>query len=145
MRPFAQSRECRVNDDIGALERLAAQLASRGDWGLDAEAINRRLVKLAPRRTAAYTRLARCLRERGDVEGAQALYRQVLKLDPNNQIAGNYLNRPRPSASIATKRVDARTAPGTDSNDSQKPARQHRESGIQIHSTATSEALSLLQ
>ena len=134
-----------MNDDIGALERLAVQLASRGDWGRDAEEINRRLVKLAPRRTAAYTRLARCLKERGDVEGAEALYRQVLKLDPNNQIAGNYLNRPRPSAPTATKRGEAGAAPGADSNDSQKPARQHRESGIQIHSTATSEALSLLQ
>src|SRR6266852_3935452 len=102
-----------MNDEIGALERLAAQLASRGDWGLEAEAINRRLVNVAPRRTVAYTRLARCLRERGDAAGAEALYRQVLKLDPNNQIAGNYLNRPRPSAPISTTRGDARTARGT--------------------------------
>jgi hypothetical protein len=78
-------------EEVSALERLAKKLAQRGDWGADAEAVNSRLIEVAPRRTPAYTRLARCLRERGDMEGAEALYREVLQIDPTNPIANNFL------------------------------------------------------
>jgi hypothetical protein len=82
-------------EDVPALERLAERLAQLGDWGPNAERVNRRLIEVAPRRTAAYTRLARCLRGRGDTEGAKALYRQVLLIEPTNTIARNFLNLPR--------------------------------------------------
>ena len=55
--------------------------------------MNRRLVELDPARAVAYTRLAKCLRERGDPEPAETLYRRVLELEPQNRIAANSLKR----------------------------------------------------
>jgi hypothetical protein len=37
------------------------------------------------------TRLARCLREKGEAEAAEALYVEILALDPSNVIASNFL------------------------------------------------------
>jgi tetratricopeptide (TPR) repeat protein len=75
----------------GALQRQADQLASMGDWGPGAEDVNRRLLELDPQRKVAMTRLARCLREKGDAEAAEALYVEILALDPANVIASNFL------------------------------------------------------
>jgi hypothetical protein len=75
----------------GALQRQADQLASMGDWGPGAEHVNRRLLELDPQRKVAMTRLARCLREKGDAEAAEALYGEILALDPANVIASNFL------------------------------------------------------
>jgi tetratricopeptide (TPR) repeat protein len=84
-----------MDSEIAALEGLARELARLGDWGANAEAVNRRLIELAPRRTPAYTRLAKCLKERGDTEGAEALYSRVLEIDPTNLAAKNGLRRAR--------------------------------------------------
>src|SRR5439155_20698150 len=73
------------------LQRQADQLASLGDWGPAAEDVNRRLLELDPRRKVAMTRLARCLREKGEAEAAEALYIEILALDPANMIASNFL------------------------------------------------------
>ena len=73
------------------LQRQADQLASVGDWGPAAEDVNRRLLELDPQRKVAMTRLARCLREKGDAEAAEALYLEILALDPVNMIASNFL------------------------------------------------------
>ena len=74
-----------------SLQRQADQLASLGDWGPAAEDVNRRLLELDPRRKVAMTRLARCLREKGEAEAAEALYVEILALDPANMIASNFL------------------------------------------------------
>jgi len=73
------------------LQRQADQLASSGDWGPAAEGVNRRLLELDPQRKVAMTRLARCLREKGEAEAAEALYIEILGLDPANMIAANFL------------------------------------------------------
>src|SRR5713101_4780292 len=75
----------------GALQRQADQLASMGDWGPGAEDVNRRLLELDPQRKVAMTRLARCLREKGEAEAAEALYIEILAVDPTNMIASNFL------------------------------------------------------
>jgi tetratricopeptide (TPR) repeat protein len=74
-----------------ALQRQADQLAGMGDWGPGAEDVNRRLLELDPQRKVAMTRLARCLREKGDAQGAEALYVEILAVDPANVIASNFL------------------------------------------------------
>lgn len=76
---------------IRPLQRQAEDLANRGDWGSEAEDLNRRLLELDPQLKVAMTRLARCLRERGDAEAAEALYTEILTLDPTNVIASNFL------------------------------------------------------
>jgi tetratricopeptide (TPR) repeat protein len=73
------------------LQRQADQLASIGDWGPAAEDVNRRLLELDPKRNVAMTRLARCLREKGEAEAAEALYIEILAVDPANMIASNFL------------------------------------------------------
>jgi hypothetical protein len=75
----------------GALQRQADQLASVGDWGSGAEDVNRRLLEMDPQRMVAMTRLARCLREKGDAQAAEALYIEILAVDPANVIASNFL------------------------------------------------------
>ena len=75
----------------GPLQRQADQLASTGDWGPAAEDVNRRLLELDPQRKVAMTRLARCLREKGEAEAAEALYIEILAVDPANMIASNFL------------------------------------------------------
>src|SRR3981081_1689432 len=97
----------------GALQRQADQLASMGDWGPGAEDVNRRLLELDPQRRVAMTRLARCLREKGDSQAAEALYVEILAVDPANVIASNFLrslrlSRERAIADDAGAAVPAR-------------------------------------
>ena len=80
-----------LSASAGPLQRQADQLASMGDWGPAAEDVNRRLLELDPQRKVAMTRLARCLREKGDAEAAEALYIEILAVDPANMIASNFL------------------------------------------------------
>ena len=80
-----------LSSSTGPLQRQADQLASMGDWGPVAEDVNRRLLELDPQRKVAMTRLARCLREKGEAEAAEALYIEILAVDPANMIASNFL------------------------------------------------------
>jgi hypothetical protein len=82
-----------MDPEFSALENRAVELARRGEWGEAAELLNRRLLELAPSNSAAYTRLARCLQERGDAGGAEVLYRRVMEFDPANLIASKNLRR----------------------------------------------------
>jgi tetratricopeptide (TPR) repeat protein len=76
---------------VRPLQRQTDELATTGDWGPEAEALNRRLLELDPHRKVAMTRLARCFRERGDLEAAEALYGELIAIDPTNTIAFNFL------------------------------------------------------
>ncbi len=80
-----------MDREIDDLASRADELAAGGEWDAEAEEINRRLIELDPGRIVAYTRLAKCLREKGDPEPAEALYQRVLEQDPSNRIAANYL------------------------------------------------------
>lgn len=93
-----------MDGEVEGLVRRADGLAASGDWGPEAEEVNRRLIELDPSHVVAYTRLAKCLREKGDAEPAEALYRRVLELEPANRIAANFL------ASLRTERVGADSA-----------------------------------
>jgi tetratricopeptide (TPR) repeat protein len=77
--------------DTGALQAQADDLASVGEWGAEAEALNAQLLQVDPENTSALARLARCLRDRGDEAGAEELYARLVALDPGNVIAGNFL------------------------------------------------------
>lgn len=120
--------EADVSNEKEELIRRADEFAVRGDWGPAAEEGNRRLIELDPKRVIAYTRLAKCLREKGDSEPAEALYRRVLELEPGNRIASNYLaglkaegeGRPRVDIDeLAAARARARTGVVRDVTDSE--------------------------
>jgi hypothetical protein len=81
-----------VDEELQELARRTDDFATRGEWGPDAEEANRRLIELDPTRVIAYTRLAKCLREMGNPEVAEALYGRVVELDPGSRIARNYLS-----------------------------------------------------
>jgi hypothetical protein len=44
-----------TDDEVEGLEQQAEELASRGDWGPEAEQVNRRLIEVDPSRAVAYT------------------------------------------------------------------------------------------
>jgi hypothetical protein len=46
---------CVTDDEVEGLEQQAEELASRGDWGPEAEQVNRRLIEVDPSRAVAYT------------------------------------------------------------------------------------------
>jgi len=74
--------------------RFSGRQISLRAWvtgGPGAEDVNRRLLELDPQRKVAMTRLARCLREKGDAQAAEALYVEILAVDPANVIASNFL------------------------------------------------------
>lgn len=65
------------------------------------------MLEIHPNATVAYTRLAKCLRERGEVEPAEALYRSVLEIDSQNRIAANYLaSLQRKREAVAPEDID---------------------------------------
>ena len=74
-----------------ALQERARQLAIAQDFGAEALDLNRRLVAENGADTGSRTRLARCYLQAGQVEAAEAEYREVLRLDPKNRIAAGGL------------------------------------------------------
>src|SRR5687768_15459870 len=76
---------------LGQLMKRAEDLALSGEWGDEAVDVNTRILELDDRIAGAYTRLARCFRERGDWLAARTMYEQVLEFDPSNLIARNQL------------------------------------------------------
>jgi hypothetical protein len=75
--------------DILSLEQQAIDFAKRGDFGPDAKRANQELAQRAPTNQGAWTRLARCCMELGDLDEATAAIDAVLQLNPQNTIARN--------------------------------------------------------
>jgi len=72
-----------------ALEQQAIEYARRGDFGVTARDANEELTRLVPGNAGAWTRLARCCLELGQLEQATAALDAALQLNPQNTIARN--------------------------------------------------------
>jgi hypothetical protein len=71
------------------LEQQAVEYARRGDFGPSARDLNEELTRLSPANAGAWTRLARCCLELGQLEQATAALDAALQLNPQNTIARN--------------------------------------------------------
>ena len=76
---------------VGQAERRAKQQV----FGPEAEQMNRDILELTPRDTAALNRLARCLFERGAEDDAEMVFESVLQIDPENRTARRRLDEIR--------------------------------------------------
>jgi tetratricopeptide (TPR) repeat protein len=76
-------------EQLAALEHQAVELARRGEFGLDARSVNEAITRLAPANEGAWTRLARCCIELGQLDDAMAALDAALQLNPANRIAHN--------------------------------------------------------
>jgi hypothetical protein len=75
--------------DILSLEQQAIDFAKRGDFGVEAKQANEELTERAPTNQGAWTRLARCCMELGQLDEATAAADAALQLNPQNTIARN--------------------------------------------------------
>jgi hypothetical protein len=76
-------------DHLASLEQQAIEFAKRGDFGPDARTVNEQITTLAPASQGAWTRLARCCLELGQLDEATAALDRALQLNPQNTIARN--------------------------------------------------------
>jgi tetratricopeptide (TPR) repeat protein len=93
---------------IQSLEEQATGFARRGDFGLAARQVNEALTKSAPANAGAWTRLARCCLELGQLDEAAGALESALQLNPQNTIASSLLQevaRRRAKLSAAVPRV----------------------------------------
>lgn len=104
-------------DHVAALEQRAIECARRGEFGTTARDLNDELTKAAPENQGAWTRLARCCLELGQLDDATAALDAVLQVNPQNTIARNLLievskRRAGPAREVAAapKRRTARSA-----------------------------------
>ena len=100
-----------TNPTTESLERQAIECAKQGDFGTDARQLNERLTELAPANEGAWTRLARCCLEMGQLDEATAALDAALLINPQNVIArslhGEVSRRrsgPAPKAPARTRR-----------------------------------------
>ena len=103
-------------EQLAALEQRAFEFAKRGDFGPDARAVNDDITKLAPGNQGAWTRLARCCLELGQLDEATAALDAALQLNPQNTIARNLhievtKRRAGPIEALAAPRKRAPAAP----------------------------------
>ena len=75
--------------DPTTLQQSAIDYAKRGDFGADAKRVNQELAAAAPGNVGAWTRLARCCIELGQLDEATAAIDAALRIDPRNTIATN--------------------------------------------------------
>jgi Tetratricopeptide repeat len=76
-------------DHLASLEQRAVEFAKRGDFGVEARGVNEEITRLAPSNQGAWTRLARCCLELGQLDDATAALDAALQLNPQNTIARN--------------------------------------------------------
>jgi tetratricopeptide (TPR) repeat protein len=76
---------------IQSLEEQATGFARRGDFGVAARQVNEELTKSAPANAGAWTRLARCCLELGQLDEAAGALEAALQLNPQNTIASSLL------------------------------------------------------
>lgn len=74
---------------VAALEQRAVEFARRGEFNVDARLLNAELTRLVPANQAAWTRLARCCLELGQLDDATAALDAALQINPQNTIARN--------------------------------------------------------
>jgi tetratricopeptide (TPR) repeat protein len=108
---------------IQSLEEQATGFARRGDFGVAARQVNEELTKAAPANAGAWTRLARCCLELGQLDDASAALEAALQLNSQNTIASSLhqeverrraklsaaippVKKPRTNAAKAKKRAD---------------------------------------
>ena len=77
--------------DISSLQQKAVDFAKGGDFGADARAVNEELTRLAPDNEGAWTRLARCCLEAGQLSAASGALESALLLNPQNNLARSLL------------------------------------------------------
>lgn len=98
---------------MSSLQERARALAIAQDFGAEALELNRQLVAADPADAASRTRLGRCLLQAGQLEEAEAEYREVLRLDPKNRIASGGLEaieQKRHQGDVTVEQVKARRA-----------------------------------
>ena len=88
MTPFALQSDVA---DIASLTQRAIDYARRGDFGTDARALNEELTRIAPDNEGAWTRLARCCLEAGQLADASSALESALELNPQNNLARSLL------------------------------------------------------
>ncbi len=76
-------------DHLASLEQQAIEFAKRGDFGPDARTVNEQITTLSPGNQGAWTRLARCCLELGQLDDASSALDRALQLNPQNTIARN--------------------------------------------------------
>lgn len=76
-------------DHVATLEQQAIDFARAGEFGADARRVNEEITRLAPTNQAAWTRLARCCLEAGQLDAAAAALDAALSVNPQNTIARN--------------------------------------------------------
>ena len=98
------------------LEQKAIEYARRGDFGAAARDANEELTRLVPDNAGAWTRLARCCLELGQLEQATAALDSALRLNPQNTIARSLMaevdrrRNPLPATQPRARRAPARDA-----------------------------------
>jgi tetratricopeptide (TPR) repeat protein len=79
--------------ELRASIRQAETLAQGGTWDEGALRINERILSLDEKNVGARTRLAKYHLDAGNVDEAGRLYEETLRIEPNNRIARNTLDR----------------------------------------------------
>jgi hypothetical protein len=113
--------------NVLSLEQRAIEFAKRGDFGSDARSVNEEITRVAPSNQGAWTRLARCCMELGQLDEATAALDAALLLNPQNTIARNLQievsrRRAGPSADVPAPR--RRAASGTSAGSATTPKRK---------------------
>ena len=102
-------------DPAASLQQQAIDYAKRGDFGPDAKRVNQQLAEVSPGNLGAWTRLARCCVELGQLDEATVAIDAALQLEPQNTIARNMqvdIARRRMAAAAPAPGAQARRAQG---------------------------------